>query len=162
MRWSNHIFYTYLHTKAFFSASLSQPVRLPYTTHSACTEILYTPYISRGFYFRECRESGANRDLCTTRKNIYLRSRRMNATCVHNTSSTVHVQGRIANFALSSKNEWMILIFPSIALLLDREFNHSQKCLEVPIPEKLDSRNIWCIQYLMCIIFWVSICLIRY
>ena len=26
----------------------------------------------------------------TTRENIYLRSRRMNATCVHNTSSTVH------------------------------------------------------------------------
>ena len=30
----------------------------------------------------------------------------------------------------------MILISPSIALLLDREFNHSQKCLEVPIREK--------------------------
>ena len=29
-----------------------------------------------------------------------------------------------------------------IALLLDREFNHSRKCLEVPIREKLDSRNI--------------------
>ena len=45
----------------------------------------------------------------TTRENIYLRSGRMNATCV---------------------------------LLLDREFNHSRKCLEVPIREKLDSRNI--------------------
>ena len=27
-------------------------------------------------------------------------------------------------------------------LLLDREFNHSRKCLEVPIRKKLDSRNI--------------------
>ena len=36
--------------------------------------------------------------------------------------------------------------------LLDREFNHSRKCLEVPIREKLDSRNIWRIQYTpMCI-----------
>ena len=43
----------------------------------------------------------------------------------------VHVQGRIANFALSSKNELMILISPSIVLLLDHEFNHSRKCLEV-------------------------------
>ena len=32
--------------------------------------------------------------------------------------------------------------------LLDREFNHSRKCLKVPIREKLDSRNIWRIQYL--------------
>ena len=30
--------------------------------------------------------------------------------------------------------------------LLDREFNHSRKCLKVPIREKLDSRNIWRIQ----------------
>ena len=35
-----------------------------------------------------------------------------------------------------------------IALLLDREFNHSQKCLEVLIREKFDSRNIWRIQYI--------------
>ena len=28
-------------------------------------------------------------------------------------------------------------------VLLDREFTHSRKCLEVPIREKLDSRNIW-------------------
>ena len=45
---------------------------------------------------------------------------------------TVHVQ----------MSEWMILISPSIALLLNREFNHSWECLEVPIREKLDSRNI--------------------
>ena len=30
----------------------------------------------------------------------------------------------------------MILISPSFALLLDREFNHLRKCLEVPIREK--------------------------
>ena len=30
-----------------------------------------------------------------------------------------------------------------IALLLDREFNHSRKCLEVPIRKKLDWRNIY-------------------
>ena len=41
----------------------------------------------------------------------------------------------------------MILISPSIALLLDCEFNHSRKCLEVPIREKFDSQNIWRIQY---------------
>ena len=41
----------------------------------------------------------------------------------------------------------MILISSSIVLLLDREFNHSRKCLEVPICEKLDSQNIWHIQY---------------
>ena len=34
-----------------------------------------------------------------------------------------------------------------IALFLDREFNPSRKYLEVPIREKLDSRNIWHIQY---------------
>ena len=41
--------------------------------------ILYTAYISRGFYFRKFRESGSIREFNTTRK-IYLRSRRMNAT----------------------------------------------------------------------------------
>ena len=58
--------------------------------------------------------------------------------CIRNISSTVHS---------ARANEWMIPISPSIALLLDREFNHSQKCLEVPIREKLDSQNIWRIQY---------------
>ena len=41
----------------------------------------------------------------------------------------------------------MILISPSIALLLNHEFNHLRKCLEVPIREILDSQNIWRIQY---------------
>ena len=52
---------------------------------------------------------------------------------------TVHVQ----------MSEWYWFLRPPsmIALLLDREFNHSRKCLEVPIREKLDSRNIWRIQY---------------
>ena len=36
----------------------------------------------------------------------------------------------------------MILISPSIALLLDFEFNHSRKCLEVPIHKKL-TRKIY-------------------
>ena len=67
----------------------------------------------------------------TTHKNIYLRSRLMNATCVRNTSSTVHS---------ARANEWRIS--PSIALL-DRDFNHLRKCLEIPIREKLDSQNIW-------------------
>ena len=30
--------------------------------------VLYTPYISRGFYFREFRESGASREFNNTRK----------------------------------------------------------------------------------------------
>ena len=32
------------------------------------SQILYTPYISRGFYFREFRESGAIREFINTRK----------------------------------------------------------------------------------------------
>ena len=76
----------------------------------------------------------------TTRKYIYLRSGPTHeCDCVRNTSNTVHVQGRIATFAL-----WKWVIAP----LLDCEFNHSRKCLEVPIREKLDSWNIWRIQYL--------------
>ena len=56
---------------------------------------------------------------------------------------TMHVQ----------MSEWYWFLRPPsmIALLLDREFNHSRKCLEVPIREKLDSRNIWRIQYLKSI-----------
>ena len=45
----------------------------------------------------------------------------------------------------------MILISRLIALLLDREFNRSRKCLEVPIRKKLDSRNIRRIQYFILI-----------
>ena len=50
-------------------------------------------------------------------------------------------------FANSTTRENKLTSDPSIALLLDREFTHSRKCLEVPIREKLDSRNIWRIQY---------------
>ena len=51
---------------------------------------------------------------------------------------TVHMQ----------MSEWYWFLRPPsrIVLLLDREFNLSQKHLEVPIREKLDSRNIWRIQ----------------
>ena len=35
---------------------------------TGCTKLLYTPYISRGFYFREFRESGASREFNNTRK----------------------------------------------------------------------------------------------
>ena len=41
----------------------------------------------------------------------------------------------------------MILIAPSIALLLDREFNHSRKYLEVPIREQ-----IWLAKYMAYIV----------
>ena len=58
-------------------------------------------HIFRGVFIFASRVLVAN---LTTRENIYLRSGRMNATCV---------------------------------LLLDREFNHSRKCLEVPIREKI-------------------------
>ena len=37
----------------------------------------------------------------------------------------------------------MILISPSIALLFDREFTHSRKCLEVPIHEKIGLAEIY-------------------
>ena len=36
--------------------------------NTASCHILYTPYISRGFYFREFRESGASREFNNTRK----------------------------------------------------------------------------------------------
>ena len=87
----------------------------------------------------------------TTHKNMYLWSRRKKATCVRNTSSTVpefcSMYKVCVQYTVHVQNEWMILISLSIALLLDREFNHSRKCLEVPICEKFDSRNIWRIQY---------------
>ena len=66
-------------------------------------------HIFRGFFIFANFASRVLVANLTTRENIYLRSGRMNATCV---------------------------------LLIDREFNHSRKCLEVPIREKLDSRNI--------------------
>ena len=104
--------------------------------------LLYTPYISRGFYFHKFRESGAIREFNNTQKLIYLRSRRKNATCVYAILYTVHVQ----------MSEWYWFLWwplSMIALLLDREFNHSWKCLEVQFREKFDSRNIWHIQYLI-------------
>ena len=79
--------------------------------------LLYTPYISRGFYFREFRESGAIREFINTRK--YLPP--------------------IPTHECDLCTQYIAL--------LDREFNHSRKCLKVPIREKLDSRNIWRIQY---------------
>ena len=79
-------------------------------------QILYTPYISRGFYFREFRKSGAIREFINTRK--YLPP--------------------IPTHECDLCTQYIAL--------LDREFNHSRKCLKVPIREKLDSRNIWRIQ----------------
>ena len=79
--------------------------------------ILYMPYISRGFYFREFRESGAIREFINTQK--YLPP--------------------IPTHECDLCTQYIAL--------LDREFNHSRKCLKVPIREKLDSRNIWRIQY---------------
>ena len=55
-----------------------------------------------------------------------------------------------AKIFTSDPDAWMRLVYEYIALL-DREFNHSRKCLKVPIREKLDSRNIWRIQYLIMI-----------
>ena len=101
---------------------------------------LYTVYaiyfVGPGFYFREFRESGAICEFNSTQK--YLPPIRPDAWmwlvyAILVVQYTVHVQGRIATFAFW---KWVI------ALLLDREFNHSRKCLEVPIREKLDSQNI--------------------
>ena len=58
----------------------------PTTVKVEIFAVLYTPYILRGFYFREFCESGASREFNDTRK-IYLRSGRMNATCVRNIST---------------------------------------------------------------------------
>ena len=111
--------------------------------------LLYTPYISQGFYFREFRESGAIHKFNNTQK--YLPPIRPDAWrrlvyAILVVQYSVHVQGRISNFCLLKMSD-MILISPSTALLLDRESNHLRKCLEVPIREKLDSQNIWRIQY---------------
>ena len=43
---------------------------------------VYAVYFAR-VYFREFRKSGATHEINNARKNIYLRSRRMNATCTH-------------------------------------------------------------------------------
>ena len=93
--------------------------------------LLYTPYISRGFYFREFRESGAIREFINTRK--YLPP--------------------IPTHECDLCTQYIAL--------LDREFNHSRKCLKVPIREKLDSRNIWRIQY-SCINLFVCLCSARW
>ena len=74
-------------------------------------------HISRGFYFREFRESGAIREFINTQK--YLPPIRTHECDL----CTQYVA------------------------LLDRELNHSRKCLKILIREKLDSRNIWRIQY---------------
>ena len=111
--------------------------------------LLYTPYISRGFYFHEFRESGSIREFNNTQK--YLPPIRPDAWmrlvyAILVVQYTVHVQGRMISLILPSENEWAILRSPSI-VLLDHKFNHSRKCREVPIREILDSRNIWRMQY---------------
>ena len=83
---------------------------------AAYKKLLYTPYISRGFYFREFRESGAIREFINTQK--YLPP--------------------IPTHECDLCTQYIAL--------LDREFNHSRKCLKFPIRKKLDSRNIWRIQ----------------
>ena len=72
-----------------------------------CFEILYTPYISRGFYFREFRESGAIREFINTRK--YLPP--------------------IPTHECDLCTQYIAL--------LDREFNHSRKCPSSPDSRKI-------------------------
>ena len=68
--------------------------------------------------------------------------------CIRNTNSTVH-SARANECKMKSEWYWFLRPPSMIALLLDREFNHSRKCLEVPIRKKLDSQNIWRIQYFL-------------
>ena len=90
--------------------------------------VLYTPYILWGFYFCEFRESGATREINKARKNIYLRSRRMNATCIHSARAR-----RMILLVLY----WLLRSLLSlIANLTTRENVLSS-----------DSQNIWRIQY---------------
>ena len=66
-------------------SSVSDSLRLTFgCIANGLRVLLYTPYISRSFYFREFRKSVLFANLSTC-ENIYLRSRRMNATCVRNT-----------------------------------------------------------------------------
>ena len=93
--------------------------------------ILYTPYISRGFYFHEFRASRvlfANSQhtkislppIPTQQCDLSVRNTRI-------VQYTVHVQ----------MSDWYWFLRPPsmIALLLDREFNHSRKCVEGLIRE---------------------------
>ena len=85
---------------------------------------VFIHHMSRGFYFREFCELGAIREFNNTRK--YLPPIRPDAwmwLCIHATQY-LHVQGKIATFAF-----WKWVIAP----LLNGKFNHSRKCLEVPI-----------------------------
>ena len=89
--------------------------------------VLYTPYISRGFYFRKFRESGAICEFINTQK--YLPP--------------------IPTHECDLCTQYIAL--------LDREFNHLRKCLKFPIREKLDSQNIWRIQYILSLIIQYKI-----
>ena len=44
--------------------------KLQICQQKSTTDLLYTLYISRGFYFREFRESGASREFNNTQKNL--------------------------------------------------------------------------------------------
>ena len=62
----NHIFYCSMYSQLYLfmkQAQIFGPKKL-----LVYYEILYTPYISRGFYFREFRESGAIHKFNNTRK----------------------------------------------------------------------------------------------
>ena len=96
---------------------------------------LYMPYISRGFYFREFRESGAIREFSNTRK-IFTSDpdawmRLVYAILV--VQYTLHVQGRIANFVFwkwVNDKYWFLrpLLSSSIANLTSRK-NVAKNCL---------------------------------
>ena len=107
------------------------------------------PYILQGFYFREFRESDAIREFNNMRKYLLLIRPDAWMRLVY-AILVVQCTCKVGSLILPSENEWMILISPSIALLFDHKFNHSRKCLDVPIHKKFDLRNIWRI----CCNYW--------
>ena len=118
-------------TMAFKQTQLEKSNSFLLHTDNYCIRHIFR----RGFIFANFASRMLFPNL-TTREKFTSNPDPGNSTCVRNTSSTAHS---------ARANEWMILIWvisPSLALLLDREFNHRRKCLQVPIREKL-TRKIY-------------------
>ena len=101
---------------------------------------VYAIYFAGGFIFTNFASWVLFENLTTRKIFTSNQARTHECDCVRNTSSTVHS-------AHAREDRYFCLLKMSDCSLLDRKFNYSRKCLEVPIREKLDSRNIWRIQY---------------
>ena len=126
------MFYWFLHVIMALITFLLKKIQHVYTR---CIKVLYTPYISRGFYFRE---SGATREINNAQKIFTPKG------------SDPDAWMQLAYVHSARARRMILLVYGgsidfSFIALFDREFNHSRKCRKVLIREKLDSQNIWCI-----------------